>query len=412
MKKRLFTLLLMTLGVVTACQNNPTTDDSNSAVTIEKTKPDFIEGEDFDENGGADAYAFAGDNPKSRFYLNPDFYHLTSDETLTIIPSFKTMQQTTEWSCGNAVALMTLTHMGKTDLSEWDIAVAMGSAVDEDEENALPGTANNFYEYGTNVEEMYNFFTNLEGFEVIETSYKADYTEEDLVKQEDGLTPSDIGNLYPTFSSSSLYASENSDETSETSYKADYTEEDLVKQEDGLTPSDIGNLYPTFSSSSLYASENSDETSDWVDDAKDSYFVKWLTRHLEAGRPIMVEWGDWDGHWVAIIGYDNNGTPSIGDDTLIFADPYDTSDHWQDGYIMVEWGDWDGHWVAIIGYDNNGTPSIGDDTLIFADPYDTSDHWQDGYTIFPLEKFFYMWQDRKVAPKPYQLQPYIIIDKK
>ena len=45
------------------------------------------------------------------------------------------MQQTTEWSCGNAVALMTLTHMGKTDLSEWDIAVAMGSSVDEDEEN-------------------------------------------------------------------------------------------------------------------------------------------------------------------------------------------------------------------------------------------------------------------------------------
>ena len=56
--------------------------------------------------------------------------------------------------------------------------------------------------------------------------------------------------------------------------------------------------------------------------------------------------------------------------------------------------------------------TTGDDTLIFADPYDTSDHWQDGYSIFPLEKFFYMWQDRKVAPKPYQLQPYIIIDKK
>ena len=42
--------------------------------------------------------AFAGDNPTSRFYVNPDFYHLTSDEILTIIPSFKTMQQTTEWS--------------------------------------------------------------------------------------------------------------------------------------------------------------------------------------------------------------------------------------------------------------------------------------------------------------------------
>ena len=78
---------------------------------------------------------------------------------------------------------------------------------------------------------------------------------------------------------------------------------------------------------------------------------------------------------------------------------------------MVEWGDWDGHWVSIIGYDNNGTPSTGDDTLIFADPYDTSDHWQDGYAIFPLERFFYMWQDRKVAPKPYQLQPFIVVDK-
>ena len=41
-KKLIFTSLLMALGVVTACQNNPTTDGSNHAVTIEKTKPDFI----------------------------------------------------------------------------------------------------------------------------------------------------------------------------------------------------------------------------------------------------------------------------------------------------------------------------------------------------------------------------------
>ena len=78
---------------------------------------------------------------------------------------------------------------------------------------------------------------------------------------------------------------------------------------------------------------------------------------------------------------------------------------------MVEWADWDGHWQAIIGYDNNGTPGIGDDILIFADPYDTSDQWQDGYYYYPLERWFYMWSDRNVAPKPYQLQPYIIIDK-
>ena len=137
----------------------------------------------------------------------------------------------------------------------------------------------------------------------------------------------------------------------------------MTSENDGLSTADFGNIKPTFSSSSLYASENSDTTEAWVEDAKDSYFVKWLTGHLKEGRPIMVEWGDWDGHW-----------------------------------------------QAIIGYDNNGTPSIGDDVLVFADPYDTSDHWQDGYYFYPLERWFYMWQDRKVAPKPYQLQPYIVVD--
>jgi hypothetical protein len=86
-----------------------------------------------------------------------------------------------------------------------------------------------------------------------------------------------------------------------------------------------------------------------VDDAKDSYFVKWVVGNLKAERPIMVEWGDWDGHW-----------------------------------------------QAIIGYDTQGTPGIGDDVIIFADPYDTSDSWQDGYYYYPAERWFYMWQDRAV----------------
>lgn len=28
-----------------------------------------------------------------------------------------------------------------------------------------------------------------------------------------------------------------------------------------------------------------------------------------------------------------------------------------------------------------------------ADPYDTADHLQDGYVVVPAEKFFYMWFD-------------------
>ena len=150
----------------------------------------------------------------------------------------------------------------------------------------------------------------------------------------------------------------------DTSYIADYDASDLIQEGDTSVPStEWGNLPGKFDSASLYASENDPNTEKWVDDAKDSYFVKWVTGHLKANRPILVEWCDWDGHW-----------------------------------------------QAIIGYDTQGTPSLGDDVIIFADPYDTSDHWQDGYYYYPAERWFYMWSDRAVAPKPYQLQQYVIVE--
>lgn len=61
--------------------------------------------------------------------------------------------------------------------------------------------------------------------------------------------------------------------------------------------------------------------------------------------------------------------------------------------IMVENIDWGGHWRVIIGYDDMGTKYAGDDVLIIADPFDTSDHLQDGYNIISAERFFYMWFD-------------------
>lgn len=310
MKGFFYLLMAMFVLLLTACS-------SSVGEAVEKQqKPETITGEDYDENGGADAYNNAGDNEESRYYKHPDFYNLKSDEELTIIPQFKTIQQTTEWSCGNATALMVLHHFGKTDVTEYELAEKMQSSTDLDIPDAKPGSANNFYEYGTDVERLYRYFNELEGFKVVETSFKEDYSQADL-----------------------------------------------ISENDGQTPANIGNLPQTFSDNSLYAAENKEGTDQFVDDAKDSYFVKWLTGHLEAGRPIMTEWSDWDGHW-----------------------------------------------QAIIGYDNNGTPEIGDDTLIFADPYDTSDHWQDGYYTFPLERWFYMWNDRSVAPKPFQLQPYLVVD--
>ena len=314
MKKQIFAFALTALVVGGSIV--PSFADDNTIKDAIQSKPEMIKGLDYNEYAGADAYNNAGDNLNSKFYKAPDFYNMVSDEQITIIPKFKTMQQTTEWSCGNVTALMVLENLGIKGFTEMQLAEMMGSSVDKDVEGAKPGSANNFFEYGTNVKQLYDFFITQKDLKVLETSYIANP-------------------------------------------KA----EDLTSENDGLSTADFGNIKPTFSSSSLYASENSDTTEAWVEDAKDSYFVKWLTGHLKEGRPIMVEWGDWDGHW-----------------------------------------------QAIIGYDNNGTPSIGDDVLVFADPYDTSDHWQDGYYFYPLERWFYMWQDRKVAPKPYQLQPYIVVD--
>lgn len=314
MKKKIFAFALTALVVGGSIV--PSFADDNTIKDAIQSKPEMIKGLDYNEYAGADAYNNAGDNLNSKFYKAPDFYNMISDDQITIIPKFKTMQQTTEWSCGNVTALMVLENLGIKGFTEMQLAEMMGSSVDKDVEGAKPGSANNFFEYGTNVKQLYDFFSTQKDLKVLETSYIANP-------------------------------------------KA----EDLTSENDGLSTADFGNIKPTFSSSSLYASENSDTTEAWVEDAKDSYFVKWLTGHLKEGRPIMVEWGDWDGHW-----------------------------------------------QAIIGYDNNGTPSIGDDVLVFADPYDTSDHWQDGYYFYPLERWFYMWQDRKVAPKPYQLQPYIVVD--
>ena len=324
MKRILTAALASSMLLLTACSDNSeskeaaTKQETETKVAAETTDEATIKGKDYDENGGADAYASAGDHADSRYYKAPDFFNLKSNDQLLLIENYQTMQQTTEWSCGPATALMVANHFGVTELTEMDIATQMKSMTDLDVKDALPGTANNFPEYGSNVTQLYDFFTSLEGFEVVDTSYRGEYNDADLIQESNEVTENNVGNLPATFTWNSLYTSENSD-TSEA----------------------------------------------YVEDAKDSYFVKWLTDHLSNDRPIMVEWGDWDGHW-----------------------------------------------QSIIGYDNNGTPGIGDDTLIFADPYDTSDHAQDGYYFYPLERWFGQWNDRNIAPKPFQLQPYIVVDKK
>lgn len=61
--------------------------------------------------------------------------------------------------------------------------------------------------------------------------------------------------------------------------------------------------------------------------------------------------------------------------------------------VMIGTDDWAGHWQVVVGYDNLGTQATADDVLILADPYDTTDHNQDGYVVFPFERLYYNWKN-------------------
>lgn len=79
--------------------------------------------------------------------------------------------------------------------------------------------------------------------------------------------------------------------------------------------------------------------------------------------------------------------------------------------VMVENIEWGGHWFAIIGYDDMGTATPIADTLIVADPYDTSDQHQDGYYVMNAYRFFSEWFDNSVLPANERIQPYVVVTK-
>ena len=207
-------------------------------------------------------YLRAVEQSKSPYFLQIDVFNLKPTETLTILPNFKTYQQTTEYTCGPATALMVLNHFGETKYDELQIANMMGCAIAMDSD-------------GASTEKMVNFFKNI-NWEVTSSITEG---------KSDG----------------------------------DYTFEDPIE------------------------------------------FKDWVIDNLKNNTPIMVEWVDWGGHW-----------------------------------------------QAIIGYDTMGTDSISDDVIIFADSYDTSDHFQDGYYIFSAQKFFYMWFDKGILPKNQSIQQWVI----
>lgn len=178
------------------------------------------------------------DHKKSPYYVHPDFYHMHSKGSLTILPCFKTLQQSSEWSCGPASALMVLNWYGRQkDWTEQKLADLRHPLKDVQ----VPGFSNSYP--GTTLEQMKDMFQKVGGFDLVTT-------------------------------------------------------EDYAQAGKTFGPEDI-------------------------------------KATLKAGKPILVGWIDWGGHWQVIIGYDDMGTENTQDDVIIVADPYDTTDHDQDGYGIL-----------------------------------------------------------------------------
>ena len=80
--------------------------------------------------------------------------------------------------------------------------------------------------------------------------------------------------------------------------------------------------------------------------------------------------------------------------------------------VIMESVEWGGHWMVLIGYDDMGTAdNMLDDVLVFADPYDTSDHCQDGYYTISFERYVSQWFDHQVMAESEKNQQYVAVTK-
>ena len=68
-------------------------------------------------------------------------------------------------------------------------------------------------------------------------------------------------------------------------------------------------------------------------------FRPWIIGLLSEGKIVLMRWHGVHGYeWLAVIGYDTMGTEAYNDDVIIAANPFDDSDHYQDGYYTMTAG--------------------------------------------------------------------------
>ena len=106
---------------------------------------------------GANAVERKGDHEDSPYFYHADFYNAKSEDGLYNLPQFKTIQQTSWWSCGVSCTEMVLNYFGQRgDWNEESLA-----ALREDHEDQHIGTC---------LDQIIDMFEAVGGF-ALETTY-------------------------------------------------------------------------------------------------------------------------------------------------------------------------------------------------------------------------------------------------
>ena len=230
---------------------------------------------------------------ESPFYAHYDYYNWSSGESpvsggnLVMLENFKTQQQTTEWTCGLTSVLMAM---------EW-----------YDANPGLPKLLNAYCdEELAVVAEAFEF----DAFELLDDRQ----TEIDLVSlrgagrtNPGATTLSDMKNIFDNLNTDTEYLNT------------------MALANGWSTLKKWAYLSTTDLSRGAIAGHYLEEGI--ADDGLIPYY-------LSIGYPILIGWDEWGGHWQVIVGYDDLDTEETQDDVLILADPYDTTDHNQDGYYL------------------------------------------------------------------------------
>lgn len=106
---------------------------------------------------GANIKERQGDHVSSTYYYNVDFYNATSTDSMFILSNFKTIQQTSWWSCGVCSTMMVLNYYNKLD----DYNEATLAALRSDHSDRHIGTC---------LDQMIEMLNSVGGFE-LETTY-------------------------------------------------------------------------------------------------------------------------------------------------------------------------------------------------------------------------------------------------